>query len=151
MPREGIAFNPSVLKEHYLTSSAVHDSVNGKQLFKLLLAAKDAKTRLRALSIWVDPVNWTVAKIETIPYEGRSLSMIFTYEIQQEKYWLPSKLVASFASESDKAEKDSSISIGSQIDAAQRSVPRSGKITVVYSSYKVNIGLSDELFEKKEK
>ena len=151
VPREGIAFNPSVLKEHYLTSSAVRDSVNGKQMFKLLLAAKDAKTRLRALTIWVDPIHWTVAKIETIPYEGRSLSMIFTYEFQQGKYWLPSELVASFASESDRAEKDSSLSIGGQVDAAQRSMPRSGKITVVYSNYKVNIGLSDELFDKKEK
>jgi outer membrane lipoprotein-sorting protein len=151
VPREGIAFNPSVLKEHYLTTSAVRDSVNGKQLFKLLLAAKDVKTRLRALSIWIDPINWTVTKIETMPYEGRSLSMIFTYEFQQGKYWLPSKLVASFASESEKAEKDSSLSIGGQVDAAQRSVPRSGKITVVYSNYKINIGLLDELFEKKEK
>jgi len=129
----------------------VRDSVNGKQMFKLLLAAKDAKTRLRALTIWVDPIHWTVAKIETIPYEGRSLSMIFTYEFQQGKYWLPSELVASFASESDRSEKDSSLSIGGQVDAAQRSMPRSGKITVVYSNYKVNIGLSDELFDKKEK
>jgi hypothetical protein len=150
VPREGIALNPSVLKEHYLTTSAVRDTIGGKNLFKLLLAAKDTKTRLRALSIWVDPENWTVTKIETIPYEGRSLAMIFAYECQQGKYWLPSKLVASFASESDKSEKDSSVSIGSQIDAAQRSVPRSGKITVVYSNYKINIGLSDELFEKKE-
>jgi outer membrane lipoprotein-sorting protein len=151
VPREGIALNPSVLKEHYLPTSAVRDTIDGKIFFKLLLAAKDAKTRLRALSIWVDPANWTVTKMETIPYEGRSLSMIFTYECQQGKYWLPSKLVASFASESDKAEKDSSTSLGNQIDAAQRSAPRSGKVTVVYSNYKINIGLSDELFEKKEK
>ena len=151
VPREGIALNPSVLKEHYLPTSAVRDTVDGKIFFKLLLAAKDAKTRLRALSIWVDPANWTITKMETIPYEGRSLTMTFTYECQLGKYWLPSKLVASFASESEKAEKDSSTSLGSQIDAAQRSVPRSGKVTVVYSNFKINIGLSDELFEKKEK
>ena len=89
--------------------------------------------------------------METIPYEGRTLSMIFTYECQQEKYWLPSKLVVSFASESDKAEKDSSLSIDNQFEGFQRSAPRSGKVTVVYSNYKINIGLSDEIFEKKEK
>lgn len=151
VPREGIALNPSVLKERYLTTSAVRDTVDGKNLFKLLLAAKDAKTRLRALSIWIDPTNWTVTKMDIIPYEGRTLSMIFTYECQQEKYWLPSKLIASFASESDKAEKDSSPSMDNQLEGAQRSAPRSGKVTVVYSNYKINIGLSDEIFEKKEK
>jgi hypothetical protein len=151
VPREGIALNPSVLKEHYLTTSAVRDTIDGKQLFKLLLAAKDAKTRLRALSIWVDPINWTITKMETIPYEGRTLSMVFTYECQQGKYWLPSKLIVSFASESDKMQKDSSPSIDNQFEGVQRSMPRGGTVTLVYSNYKINIGLSDELFEKKEK
>ena len=151
VPREGVALNPSVLQQHYLTTSAMRDTIDGKNLYKLLLAAKDSKTRLRALSLWVEPINWTITKIETIPYEGRTLSMIFTYECQQEKYWLPSKLVASFASESDKAEKDSSPSIDNQFDGAQRLAPRSGMITIVYSKYKINIGLSDEIFEKKEK
>ncbi len=151
MPREGVALNPSMLHEHYLTTSAVRDTMDGKMLYKLLLAAKDVKTRLRALSIWVDPINWTITKIETIPYEGRTLSMIFTYECQQEKYWLPSKLVVLFESESDKAQKDTSSPIDNQLEGIQRSMPRNGTITVAYSNYKINIGLSDEIFEKKEK
>ena len=151
MPREGVALNPAVLKEHYLTTSAVEDTIDGKKVFKLILAARDSKTRLRTLSIWVDPVNWTITKMETIPYEGRTLSMIFTYEFQQEKYWLPSKMIVSFTSETDKVEKDSSSSIDNQFEGLQRSVPRSGMVTVVYSNYKINIGLSDEIFEKKEK
>jgi outer membrane lipoprotein-sorting protein len=151
IPREGIALNPSVLKEHYLTTSAVRDTIEGKKMFKLLLAAKDAKTRLRALSVWVEPTNWTITKIETIPYEGRTLSMIFTYECQQERYWLPSKMIVAFISESDKGQKDSTPSLDNQLENLQRSVPRSGTVTVVYSNYKINIGLSDEIFEKKEK
>ncbi len=151
VPREGIALNPLVLQQHYLTTSAVRDTIEGKNVFKLLLAAKDAKTRLRALSIWVDPINWTITKIETIPYEGRSLAMAFTYDYMQKKYWLPSKLIVLFSSESDKAQKDSTPSIDTQFDSAQRFTPRSGTVTIVYSNYKINIGLSDEIFEKKEK
>jgi outer membrane lipoprotein-sorting protein len=151
VPREGVALNPSVLQQHYLTTSVVRDTCEGKNLFKLLLTAKDAKTRLRTLSIWVDPINWTITKIETNPYEGRTLSMIFTYECQQEKYWLPSKLVVSFASEMDKTQKDTSSPIDNQFEGLQRSMPRNGTVTVVYSNYKINIGLSDEIFEKKEK
>jgi outer membrane lipoprotein-sorting protein len=150
IPREGFTLNPAVLQEHYLTTSVVEDTVDGKNLFKLLLTAKDSKTRLRTLFIWVDPINWTIAKIETIPYEGRTLSMLFTYECQQEKYWLPSKLIVLFASEPDKTQKDTSTPIDNQLEALQRSVPRSGTVTVVYSNYNINIGLSDELFEKKK-
>ena len=150
VPREGFALNPAVLQDHYLTTSVIEDTVDGKNLFKLLLTAKDSKTRLRTLSVWVDPMNWTIAKIETIPYEGRTLSMLFTYECQQGKYWLPSKLIVLFASESDKTQKDSSTPIDNQLEALQRSVPRSGTVTVVYSNYNINIGLTDELFEKKK-
>ena len=150
VPREGIALNPSVLKEHYFTTSTVYDTIDGKMVFKLLLAAKDAKTRLRALSIWVDPIHWTITKMETMPYEGRTLSMVFTYECQQEKYWLPSTLLVSFASESEKAQKDSLPQIDNQFEGLQRSAPRNGKVTIVYSNYKINIGLPDELFEKKK-
>jgi outer membrane lipoprotein-sorting protein len=150
MPREGVALNPLVLQEHYLTTSTVRDTIDGRKLFKLLLAAKDPKTRLRSLSIWVDPEHWTITKIETIPYEGRTLSMMFLYECQQEKFWLPSKLTVSFTSESDKMQKDSSPSFDDKFENLQRAMPRNGMVTVVYSNYKINIGLSDELFEKKK-
>jgi outer membrane lipoprotein-sorting protein len=151
VPREGIALNPSVFKEHYLATSVTRESAGGIRLMKLVLVAKDAKTRLRALSMWVNPMFWIITKIETAPYEGRTLSMSFTYEFQQEKYWLPSKMVASFASDSDKMQKDSAPSLENQMESAQRSMPRTGTVTIVYSDYKINIGLSDELFEKKEK
>ena len=151
VPREGIALNPSVLQQHYITTSVENDTSGGKNLFKLILAANDAKTRLRALSIWVDPINWTITKMETVPYEGRTLSMTFTYECHQEKYWLPSKLIVSFQSETEKVQKDSLPQLDNQFEGLQRAAPRSGKITVVYSNYKINIGLSDEIFEKKEK
>jgi hypothetical protein len=95
-------------------------------------------------------MNWTLLKMETIPYEGRTLVMVFTYECQEEKYWLPVKMVASFTTESDKPQKDSTPPAENQFDTMQRSMPRSGSVTVVYSNYRINRGLSDELFEKKE-
>jgi len=150
VPREGIAFNPATLQAHYLPTSAVRDTVEGKILFKLLLAAKDSQTRLRSLSLWVDPSNWTVTKMETVPYEGRTLAMDFVYELQQEKYWLPSKMVAAFSSESDKRQKEAPQSTENQFDGPQRSLPRNGKVTVVYSNYKINIDLPDSIFEKKK-
>jgi outer membrane lipoprotein-sorting protein len=153
VPRDGIALNPAVLWERYDASFLGEDSVDGRNLYKLQLAAKEKKTRLRQLYIWVDPVSWTITRTETIPYEGRTLSMVFKYERQQEKYWLPSKLIVSFGSitEGERTSGDSAPQPSEQFDQMQRRVPRNGSVTILYSNYKVNTGIDDAVFEEKEK
>jgi outer membrane lipoprotein-sorting protein len=151
LPREGLALNPSTLQEHYRTQSLVHDTLDGKKVFKLFLTAKDSKTRLRELNIWVDPLTWTIAKVETIPYEGRNLSMVFSYQLVQEKYWLPAKLLLQYKTESDQAIMDSSRTSDQPYDVPQRAAPRNGAMTILYSGYIVNTNIPDDVFEKKEK
>lgn len=152
VPREGIALNPAMLQERYSASLGGIDTIEGKTLCKLLLAAKDETVRLRQLYLWVDLSNWTVAKIETAPYEGRTLSLVFSYELQQEKYWLPSKLVASFGvlTESEKTTKESMPAQAQQFEELQRAMPRTGNVTILYSNYKVNVGLDDSIFKKEK-
>jgi outer membrane lipoprotein-sorting protein len=152
VPRDGIVFNPAVLRELYDASFLGEDSVNGRNLYKLQLAAKEKKTRLRQLYIWVDPASWTITRTETIPYEGRTLSMVFKYERQQEKYWLPSQLIVSFGSitEGERASGDSAPEPSEQFHQMQRGMPRNGSVTILYSNYKVNAGIDDAVFEEKK-
>jgi outer membrane lipoprotein-sorting protein len=152
IPREGIDLNPAVLQERYDASFGKDDTINGQKVYKLQLAAKETKTRLRQLYVWVDPSNWTIAKIETIPYEGRTLSMSFNYEYLQEKFWLPSRLVASFGSttEAEKQSGDSVSQINGQFEQRQHGLPRNGSVTIQYSNYKVNTGIDDSVFEDKK-
>ena len=150
VPREGIAMNPAVLREHFLPSGVTRDTLSGKNVFKMLLAAKDKKTRIRSMNAWVDPDNWTIVKMETIPYEGRTLSMTFSYECLKEQYWLPSKLVVSLATDSDKGPKETSPMMDEKLDKLQSPAPRSGTVTITYSDYKINSGLSDDIFVQKE-
>lgn len=152
VPREGLALNPATLQERYGASSAGTDTVGGRILCKLLLAAKNETTRLRQLSLWVDPANWTITKIETVPYEGRTLSLLFSYELQQGKYWLPSKLEASFGAvaATGKPAKETTAPPAQQLEELQHSMPRNGSVTVLYSNYRINVGVDDAIFEKKE-
>lgn len=153
VPREGIALNPTLLQERYSASLVGYDTIDSKSLYKLLLAAKEETTRLRQLYVWIDPSHWTISKIETIPYEGRTLSLLFSYELQQGKYWLPSTLVAAFGTVTgiEKSNRDIVPQPAQQFEELQRAAPRSGMITIVYSHYRLNVGLDDALFEKKEK
>jgi outer membrane lipoprotein-sorting protein len=151
VPRDGIMLNPAVLSDRYNASLVQSEMTQGRMVYKLQLAAKETKTKLRQMYVWLESVNWTILRIETIPYEGRTLTMDFSYELVQEKFWLPSKIVFSLGSTGER-EKSSEIldsQQGGQFGNVQRSLPRNGSVTIVYSDYKVNTGIDDSLFEKK--
>jgi len=153
VPRDGITMNPAVLSQRYDASFVGTDTIEGLKLFKLQLAAKAKKTKLRQMYAWIDPVHWTIAKIETIPYEGRTLSTVFDYEFLQEKFWLPSKMIVTFGStmEGGRAADDSISQPADQFNQMQRGMPRNGSVTILYSNYTVNAGLDDSVFEEKKK
>jgi outer membrane lipoprotein-sorting protein len=151
VPRDGIVLNPAMLAERYDASLIGIDTLNSAKVYKLQLAAKEKKTKLRQMYIWIEPVHWTISKIETIPYEGRTLSMIFTYILVQEKYWLPAKIIFSLGStvEKEKSSDDLSSQQADQFSQMQPAMPRNGSVTILYSDYNVNAGIDDSVFENK--
>jgi len=151
VPRDGIALNPAVLSERYDASLVQTEGLDGKMLYKLQLAAKETKTKIRQMYVWIESANWTIAKIETIPYEGRTLSMVFTYGLVQKKFWLPVKIIFSLgsAAERDKTPDDLSSQQADKFGHMQRTMPRNGSVTILYSDYQVNTGIDDSVFEKK--
>ena len=152
VPRDGVTMNPAVLSQRYDASFIRTDTIEGLKLFKLQLAAKEKKTKLRQMYAWIDPVHWTIAKIETIPYEGRTLSTVFDYKFLQEKFWLPSKMIVTFGTtmEGERLANDSISQPADQFSQMQRGVPRNGSVTILYSNYSVNVGLEDAMFEEKK-
>jgi outer membrane lipoprotein-sorting protein len=152
VPREGIVVNPSLLRERYNPVVLGEDTIEGKKLHKLQLTAKDPKARSRQMLLWIEPSNWTIARMETIPYQGRFLRLAFTYGLEQGKYWLPQTLHATFENVLRDSTKRTELDMpeSPQWNEMQRPL-RSGSITVTYSNYKVNVGLSDEIFERRDR
>ena len=151
MPREGVAFNSSAVLEQYNAQMIGEDTAQGKKVLKLQLAAKLASTRLRQLFIWVNPEHWTISRLETIPFEGRILTTDFVYGLQEEKYWMPVALTIRFGllkkDEPAKQDADSSASPETPLEQMQPRGLRSGTISIEYSDYKINTGLSDDVFK----
>ncbi|HAL55363.1 MAG TPA: hypothetical protein DCP63_02505 [Bacteroidetes bacterium] len=153
LPREGMMLDPTVLRESYVATVQESEVAEEKKVYKLQLAAMESKSRLRQLYVWVDGSNWTIVKMETIPYQGRVLTVTITQALQEGKYWLPRTLKASFdVAGRDTTEKriEPPATPPTQWEGVQRP-PRSGSITVTYSNYKVNVGLSDEVFQQRER
>jgi len=152
LPREGIVLNPARLRERYEPKLAGDDTLNGRKVQKLELTAKDAKIRPGRLILWIDPGNWTISRMETVPYQGRVLRLLFTYELQAGGFLLPKTMKASFelvARDSSEKLLNLDVQAPPQFDETPRP-SRSGSITVKYLEYKVNVGLSDDIFEKRD-
>jgi outer membrane lipoprotein-sorting protein len=151
LPREGIVLNPTWLRENFDATLSGEDTVRGERAYKLLLLAKEANVRVRQANVWIDPKTWTVTKLETMPYQGRTVAVVFTHAMVEGGVWLPQEFVADLGLAAPQV--DNSFRLNTpytpQINEAQRP-PRTGKVTVRYSNYRVNVGLRDELFERKE-
>jgi outer membrane lipoprotein-sorting protein len=153
LPREGIVMNAGTLRSRYDAETVGIDEKEGKTLLKLKLTGKMPNIRPSELLLWVDQSSWTIARMESTPYQGRVLKLEFTYETLAGGFVLPKTLKATFdagARDSTQRPLDVDLPNVPQVGDLNQRAPRSGSITVNYLDYKINVGLSDELFEKKE-
>lgn len=153
LPRDGMALSASLFRQRYNATVLGEEDIEGKTALKLQLSAKDPGIRLRELILWVDRQLWTIGRMQTVPYEGRTLTVDFVYALVVGKYFLPVSMKATFgllgeqpAKAKQKIAPDASI----PMEAMQPQIPRSGTVTITYSDYRINIGLSDEMFGKNE-
>jgi hypothetical protein len=151
LPKEGMVLNPAYIQERYSTADRSIDTIDGMKHYKLLLVAKDPSARLLRLSAWINAANWTIRKVETTPYEGRTLTLLFEYSLEQEKYWMLLKTIASFGSVAGAQIQNEMLEMKKQaLDDSPKPPSRNGSLTIKYSNYKVNQGIDDSVFEKKE-
>jgi len=146
LPREGVAFSVKDLASKYSVEAVGKDTVDGQEEYQLTLVPKGDRTRFRRLSLDIRPERWTADKLTASLPDGRTLTALFQQELNG-GYWLPSKVVVSFTS----APRDSTDEgMAEQMGPARsRPVPRNGTITITYSDYRINTGLSDDIFRPK--
>jgi outer membrane lipoprotein-sorting protein len=153
LPREGMMLNPGTFRSRYDVTVLGEETLDGVKAVKLQLTGKEQNIRPRQLFLWINQSVWTIVKMESVPYQGRILRLMFTYATQPGGYLLPQTLKASFEStarDTTQRPLDIELPAGSQFDEMRQRVPRNGSITVKYLEYKINSGLSDDIFEKKE-
>jgi outer membrane lipoprotein-sorting protein len=152
IPRDGITLNPATLRQRYKAVASFDDTLGGKKVAKLQLLAKDLKARLRDLLIWVDTTNWTIAKAEASPYEGRTITFEFSYSLEAQRFWMPSRMKVSFGFFLPEiaAPKAGTPDMTKPIVEEMQRAPRIGWITLSYVNYRINTNLSDEIFLPRE-
>ena len=92
--------------------------------------------------MYINPARWTTERIVTSGSADRLVTIAFSY-VEVEGIWLPGGMTANFAL----GPSDSTKSICRR-RRTMRQKPRNGTVTVQYSNYKLNTGLSDDIFAK---
>jgi outer membrane lipoprotein-sorting protein len=144
VPREIAGMNPAQFIDKFDATVVGTDQKESVTVFKLRLLSKPEKGKtVRESYIWVDGARWVVVHYESTPSDVRKVTVDFEYQTVDGKYTLPSKIEAHMDTQQP---SDSS---AEKMYNPQR-MPRKGTATILYSDYKVNTGLSDEIFQKKE-
>ncbi|MGA7161132.1 MAG: hypothetical protein WBZ48_09015 [Bacteroidota bacterium] len=144
IPREAVGLNPAQLVNKFDASIVGTEQKDSVTMYKLRLLSKPEKGKpVRESFIWVDGSRWVVTHFESTPSDVRKVTVDLQYERVDGKYTLPSKIEARMDTQQL---TDSS---AERMYNPQR-MPRKGTASIIYSDYKVNTGLSDEIFEKKK-
>ena len=150
LPREGLALNPADLRRKFDAELLGKDTVGGIVCHLLRLRPRSDETAQKSVMLWVDPTRWVVMQMRTQPFEGRRLLARFSYLKVDGRFWLPETLAASFETLGAPAEAGAAAPGGAPEAQQQRRPLRQGSITVIYSNYAVNTGLTDEFFEERK-
>ena len=144
LPREGMAMGLGRLRSKYLVEKPREGMLEGRKAILLNLRPRAETIRSEEVLLYVDPIRWVVIRsIVRLP-EARRMTATFEYQQVGER-WLPATLTVLFAAApSDTSDMD----FFEQITPTRRpQLPRNGTVTVRYSDYRINSGLSDDLFE----
>ena len=143
LPKEGMGLDFVSLRSRYRTTSASTDTIQGELFWKLTLKPIADKTGLREVFLFVNPRRWTADRLVSPLFDGRTMTAQFSYGLI-DSVWLPSMLHVAFESSTS----DSTADIFPEQSPLHRpQLPRSGTVIIRYSSYQLNTGLRDELFE----
>ena len=144
VPREAMGVIPAQLIDKFDATVVETQQKENVIVYKLRLISKPEKGKpVHESYIWVDGVRWVVIHFESTPSEVRKVAVDLEYETVDGQYTLPSKIEARMDTQQP---ADSS---AEKTYSPQR-LPRKGTASIIYSDYKVNTGLSDEIFEKKK-
>ena len=143
LPREGLQPNAGRLLSRYTVAQVGKDSIEGTAVRKVTLQAKTDRVFPRSLALYVNTERWTTERIVTAGAADRLVTISFNY-VQVEGIWLPGTMTAAFSL----APVDSTESELPAGPLRPQQKPRNGTVTVRYNNYRLNTGLSDDIFAK---
>jgi len=140
-PREAGYFNPSTFKpEDFEIMLLDHLTYEGRNAVRLQLTPKEMRSDNQRFVLTLDIDRTLILRIDTLAGEGREIKAAIDYG-KFGDFELPTHIEIQL--EVPPTEPDR---MKEFVPFAQRAKRVTGKVDITYSNYKVNSGLSDEIF-----
>ena len=144
-PREAGYFNPSTFKpEDFEVKFLEHLIYERKSAVRLQLTPRELKRSNQRFVLTVDMDQNLILRIDSLTVEGKKMIATIDYG-KFEEFDLPTHIEIQL--EVPPTEPERMREFG---PFAQKSKGVTGKVDITYSNYKVNSGLSDEIFRETE-
>ena len=151
LPREGLNFSPiSFLKDEYTAIYDREDTIDGKKTSVVKVIPLGEGGNIILSTLWIDQSVNAIRKIETTTKAAGTFSIELKYDQSVNNYPLPSLMIFTFNVDKMQIPKGFSGDVSSEEKKKDEKKSTTGKVYITYSNYKVNKGIPDEIFEKKE-
>lgn len=142
LPRDAVGFNPAMFdKDDYDLVVQGSAEIQGSACSKIKLLARSDTMRLQRAMIYVDTKRALILRMDFDPGAGASATADFTYTFIDNKYFLPSRIDIEMDSPMRRKRP------GQKPAAGEDSSNDKARITMKYSSYVVNKGIPDSVFD----
>jgi hypothetical protein len=146
LPRDAVGFHPAMFnKDDYDLVLQGSTLIQGVACTKVKLLARSDTIRLQRAMIYVDSKRALILRMDFDPGAGASATADFTYAFVENKYFLPSRIEIEMASPMHRQRP------GHKPTTDENSDEQKARITMNYSSYVVNKGIPDSVFDRKDK
>jgi len=152
LPKSGLNFSPlGFLNYNYTSFYVREDTINGTPTSVIKVIPLDGNADVILSTLWIDVQRNIILKVESTRKPQGTFFIDMDYLKTIQGFWLPSVMAFSFTIDRGLFPGSSKTDKGSDTGKPKKNSDESetGKVYLTYSNYKVNIGLSDKLFEDK--
>jgi len=147
VPRDVLSVNPQTFDESQFDMVVQGEEKIGEtSCYKVKLLAKSDTMRIQRATVLVDPNHWTLRRVTVDPDQGASVTIAFDHMMIENSYLLPSRAVITMETPNlGRWGKEA------RLNPSKEHKDGESKMTVRYSNYKVNKGISDSIFKEEAK
>lgn len=142
LPKEGGYFNPSLFKKKDFDMKFLERLVyDGRKAVRLKLTPTETDTYHKGFVLTIDTERHLIREIKISPSEGREVNAMIEYGMFAD-FELPTRILLKLEMPTD---EPSGMREFTQFGQKPKKI--TGNVKITYSNYRVNVGLSDELFK----
>lgn len=143
-----INLNSIISGNNYTVIDAGNTTLGGTQLRVLKLLPEDENSNVILSTIYIDEKKAVIIKAKTTTRDNGTFELDMDYG-KYTQYGLPDNVVFTFNTRDYKVPKGVTFDYdnNTQKADAEKDKDKQGKVEITYSSYKINKGVSDEIFK----